>query len=282
MTAPFGTSATDHRTARLRADSDLARVGRFRVALARGQDVLAAAQALRQRVFFAAAGRDADRFDPACDHLVVLDTSAPSEPVVGTCRLLPRHRAGRTGFCSAGEFAVSPLIARHPGLSFCEVGRACIAPRHRSRMALEALWAGLWAYARGNAIDVYFGTASFPGLDADAHALALSYLHHRHRAPADWDVAPHADAAVAMDRMPPGAIEAPAALRALPPLIRGYLRLDAHVGSGAYADRRLGTIDVMIVSPVARMPGAYRRHFDRRIGVDESTPARVGIAPVFP
>ena len=50
--------------------------------------------------------------------------------------------------------------------------------------------------------------------------------------------------------MPKEAIDPKAALRALPPLIKGYLRLGAFVGDGAVIDRQFGTTDVLIVLPV--------------------------------
>ena len=54
-----------------------------------------------------------------------------------------------------------------------------------------------------------------------------------------------------MDRMPPEAIDMKAALHALPPLIKGYLRLGAYIGDGAVIDRQFGTTDVMIILPVS-------------------------------
>ena len=57
--------------------------------------------------------------------------------------------------------------------------------------------------------------------------------------------------------MPASAIDARAALRALPPLIKGYLRLGAYVGDGAVIDRQFGTTDVCIVLPVAAINPRY-------------------------
>jgi putative hemolysin len=55
-----------------------------------------------------------------------------------------------------------------------------------------------------------------------------------------------------------------AALAALPPLIKGYLRLGGFVGDGAVIDAQFGTIDVGIVVAVDRVTDKYFNHYRRR------------------
>ncbi len=62
-----------------------------------------------------------------------------------------------------------------------------------------------------------------------------------------------------------------AALKALPPLIKGYLRLGAFVGDGAVIDRQFGTTDVMIVLPVEKIDPRYFDHF----GAPEELKSRI-------
>jgi putative hemolysin len=69
-----------------------------------------------------------------------------------------------------------------------------------------------------------------------------------------------------MDFLPEAAIDQKAALRALPPLIKGYLRLGAYVGDGAALDPQFGTIDVAIVLPVAGIAGRYVEHYGADAG----------------
>ena len=52
-----------------------------------------------------------------------------------------------------------------------------------------------------------------------------------------------------------------AALRSLPPLIKGYLRLGAYIGDGAVIDRQFGTTDVAIVLPVDRISSRYVSYY---------------------
>ena len=50
-------------------------------------------------------------------------------------------------------------------------------------------------------------------------------------------------------------------MRALPPLIKGYLRLGAYIGDGAVIDHQFGTTDVLIVLPVSAINSRYIAHF---------------------
>lgn len=254
----------------------LARLGSLEVRLARSEAEREAAFALRHAVFCTEMGAslpgadpvrgiETDRFDPFCDHIIVCDTALADDkdgtaPVVGAYRAM-RPQMAVEGFYSRSEFDIGPLFGNHPGLSFCEVGRSCVAATHRSMRAIEALWCGLWAYAARHGIDVYFGAASFPGTDPCAHAPALSFLHHHVGAPRDWSVEAIGPTAIAMDLVKKHEIDPKAAIRAMPPLIRGYMRVNAHVGRTAYIDRQFGTIDVMIVTPLRAMPAAYQRRF---------------------
>ena len=83
-----------------------------------------------------------------------------------------------------------------------------------------------------------------------------------------------------MNRMPAESIDARAAVRALPPLLKGYLRLGAHVGDGAAIDRQFGTIDVAIVLPVANIASRYVEHFGADAGRFAIKRARPGDAPL--
>jgi putative hemolysin len=134
------------------------RSGPLQVRLAETDDDVAAAQALRYRVFYEKMGarplsgmarwrRDVDRFDAACDHLLVLDHSRKAAAaVVGTYRLIRRTVALRLGgFYSESEYDIAPLLA-HPG-EILELGRSCVDPAYRPRPVLPLLWSGIALYA---------------------------------------------------------------------------------------------------------------------------------------
>lgn len=254
------------------------RLGTLEVRLARTPDEVRQAQRLRYRVFFTEGGasagvaarlarRDIDAFDRLCDHLLVIDHAADrglrrTPTVVGTYRLLRQDVAERhAGFYSADEFAVGELIARHRGLRFLELGRSCVLAPYRNRRTLELLWHGIAGYADLVQPDVMIGCASLDGTDPERLALPLSYLHHFAAAPADWRAAALPQRRVEMNRLPREAIDPRAALRALPPLIKGYLRLGAYIGDGAVIDPQFNTTDVLIVLPMAAVARRYVAHF---------------------
>lgn len=258
------------------------RIGNLEVRLACGRSDVRLAQRLRYSVFYEEMGakptplaallrRDEDPYDALCDHLLVIDTSIRGEArwgadrkssVVGTYRVLRQEVARRHhGFYTQGEYDIAPLVAGKPGLSFLEVGRSCVLKPYRTKRTVELLWHGLWTYIREVKADVLIGCASFPGTDPDAHAMALSFLHHHALAPEEWRCRAHDGRRVAMDMLPAAEVDAKAALKATPPLIKAYLRLGAWVGDGAVVDRQFGTTDVLIVLPVARIDPKYFDHF---------------------
>jgi putative hemolysin len=257
------------------------RSGSLEVRLARGQAEIEASQALRYQVFYeemsarpspdmAAKRRDIDDFDAICDHLLVFDHEhggADGGPaVVGTYRLLRQDVAEQHGgFYTAKEFDIDPLIARQPrGTRFLELGRSCTHADYRTKMAIELLWRGIMAYNIRHGIDVMFGCASLPGNDPDALALPLSFLYHQCLAPAEWCVRAHEHLFVEMNRIPKDEIDLKAALRALPPLIKGYVRAGAYIGDGAYIDRQFNTTDVLIILPIERVDPRYKERFGPR------------------
>jgi putative hemolysin len=254
----------------------LGRIGSLETRLAATADEIRAAQTIRYRVFVEEmgarlpaeamlAGRDFDAFDDICDHLIVLDRSldgdAPDQ-IVATYRLLRQDVAERhSGFYSAAEFDVAPLLARHPDKRFLELGRSCVLAPYRTKRTVELLWQGNWAYALKHGLDVMFGCGSFPGAFPEFHALALSFLHHNALAAGDWTVRAAPNRYRNMDLMPAEAVNAKRALMAMPPLIKGYLRLGATVGEGAVVDQAFGTTDVLIVLPVESISSRYLNYY---------------------
>lgn len=255
--------------------------------MARTAAEIDACQHLRYRVFYeelhakpaaeaAASRRDADRFDAICDHLVVIRTTPgpASDPImladgelVGTYRLLRQEVAeAHGGFYTAGEFDIAPLLARHRALRFLELGRSCVLKPYRTKPVVELLWQGIWDYVRAHRLDVMIGCASLEGTDPDLHAVTLSFLAQSAAAPDDWRVHALPDRSVAMNRVPAGSVSHKEALRQLPPLIKGYLRLGCFIGEGAVIDRQFNTIDVLIVLPVSAINPRYFAHFGEPSG----------------
>lgn len=246
----------------------------FRVRLARTPEDVRAAQRLRYEVFVEELGADGplvnhaerlecDRFDPICDHLLLID--AGIDRVVAVYRLLPGERAEIAGgFYSAGEYDLAPLLAS--GRRLLELGRSCVHADYRGSAAMFLLWGGLADYVLDRGIEVLFGTASFHGTDVDRLALPLSWLHANHLAPEQLRARVLPEHGQRMDLMPVSASDRAAAVAAMPPLIRAYLRLGGVVGEGAFLDTGFNTTDVLLIVDTENMSRQHRGYYTRGRG----------------
>lgn len=232
----------------------------FSLRLARDEADLHAAQRLRYDVFVRELGgtgdlvdHDAklerDRFDPWFEHLLLID-EARGGAVVGVYRLMPpEKRTEADQYYSEDEYDLSPL--RATGRRLLELGRSCVHADYRGGAAMFHLWQGLGAYVAEREIDVLFGVASFHGTDIEALKAPLSLLAARHLAPPDLRV--RARDYQPIDLVPVDQIDRVAAMRAVPALIKAYLRLGGYVGDGAFVDHAFNTTDVCLVMDTARM-----------------------------
>jgi L-ornithine Nalpha-acyltransferase len=258
----------------------LGRIGSLEVRLAVTRKDIRRAQKLRYKVFYEEMGaqpsptqqlsrRDKDAFDRVCDHLLVYDMAYVSGPlkrpkpkVVGTYRLLRQDVAERNfGFYSATEFDIEPLLRRHFGLRFLELGRSCVLKPYRTKKTVELLWQGIWAYVLHHRMDVMIGCASLEGVNPIQLREELAFLNENAMASGEWHAAARPERAVPMDLMPQQKMNARRALAALPPLVKGYLRLGCRIGEGAVVDKQFGTTDVLIILPVANIDKRYITYY---------------------
>lgn len=232
----------------------------FRTRLARDAADVAAAQALRYRVFVQEMGSDGpgvdhargletDAFDAHFEHLLLID-AAQGDAVVGVYRLATQTQAAAAGrFYSAAEYDLTLL--QSSGRRLLELGRSCLDPAYRGGAGMFHLWAALAEHVAAHGIEILFGTASFPGTDVARIAPALSLLHHAHLAPPELRV--RARAYQAMDLIAPDQIDRRAAMLSVPALIKAYLRLGGVVGDGAHVDHAFNTVDVCLIMDTARL-----------------------------
>ncbi len=255
------------------------------VRLASREEEVTAAQALRYHVFYEemsaeadaetlATKLDADRFDTFCDHLLVIDhnlvpegqeETPPLEAVVGCYRLLRQDVAeANGGFYTASEFEIAPLLKRAgPDVRFLELGRSCVLEPYRNKPTVELLWHGIMHYVAHYDMDVMLGCASFETTDPSVLDMPLSYLYHEHKTPEEWYVRARADQYVEMNRLPKDDVELRPALRAMPPMIKGYIRAGCFIGDGAVVDKQFGTTDVLILFPVSQINERYSSKFKK-------------------
>lgn len=234
--------------------------GHLQIQLAMTPDEVEAAQALRYRIFFEEMGgipgeeakrsrRDFDQYDAFCDHLLIVDTNVSPPKVVGTYRLLPGVRALEAGLplYTESEFDISKLKEAAGAANLLEVGRSCVDPDYRNGRSIQLLWRGIVGYTLFYQSAWLTGCASFPGVDPQKHALALSYLRHFHAAPDDVAPLPLPEFFVPMDAIPASEINEAEAMQQLPPLIKGYAKNGTLFGHGAVIDPLCRTVDVCVL-----------------------------------
>lgn len=262
---------------------------KIQVRLTKTPEEIKAAQALRYNVFYeeygatptspemAADKLDKDPFDDITDHLIVLDNDLPKGPeqIIGTYRLLRRSVAEKHGqFYTSDEYNIQPLLDNEENL--LELGRSCVLAPYRTRPVLQKLWEGIAHYIADHDIDLMFGCASLHGTDIDTISQQLAYLYHYHLAPDHIrPTAITSDVAHLqkqdMNLHPKDSLDAKRVFVSLPPLIKGYLRLGAHIGDGAIIDKQFNTTDVCIVLPSAQVREKYVKHYERK--TNKSIPA---------
>ena len=253
----------------------LVAAGRFRARLADSEQDIEAAQRLRYRVFVEemgakaspadrAARRETDAFDAFCDHLILEDESRetrdPRDRVVGVYRLL-RGSVARAngGFYTATEFDLAPL--ENHSSETLELGRSCVDAAYRGGAAMQLLWMALAQYIDLHELGLLFGCASFHGTEMAPLAMPLAYLHHHHLAPEALRARVLPEHYNSLDLLPEEALDRRAAMRAIPALIKGYLRLNGFVGEGAYIDRAFNTVDVCLIMETSRIAERYRKFY---------------------
>ncbi|WP_102142999.1 GNAT family N-acetyltransferase [Mycobacterium hubeiense] len=244
--------------------------------------MIEAAQRLRYQVFSSEPGftltattdgRDADRFDEYCDHLLVRDDDTGE--LVGCYRMLPPPGAiAAGGPYTATEFDISALDALRPSL--VEMGRAVVRPDHRNGGVVLLMWAGILAYLDRCGYDYVTGCVSVP-IHTSADEAPGSQLRgvrdvvlRRHRAP--YTVHPYRP--VVIDGKGLDDIEPPARA-AVPPLMRGYLRLGAQVCGEPAHDPDFGVGDFLAVLDKRR---ADTRYLKRLRSVSAAAAMAEGIA----
>ena len=243
------------------------------IRLATSANELDAAQALRYRVFYDEMGahplpemeikrRDFDRYDTACEYLIVVDQKRPHDTqVVGTYRIMRREHARAVGgFYSGSEYDISKLTS-FPGV-IMELGRSCVDAEYRERATMNLLWRGIAEYLNAHSVDLMFGCASLQGTDPEKLAMQLSYLYHYHLAPDAVRTRALPERYTNMNLLPKEAIDPKRTLASLPPLLKGYLRVGAFVGDGAVIDHQFNTTDVCIIVKTDQIAGRYTRHYD--------------------
>ena len=248
----------------------------YEVRLTRTKDERKQVRQLRYDVFVEEEGASAteeqkqlreeyDSFDKNAEYMAVFHQGK----IVGTYRIIDRRAAEKMGgFYTESEFNISKL--KKTPYNIAEMSRACVARDYRENaLVMRMLWAGLGEYIVRRKIGLMFGVASWVGTKPAKSAQAISYLYYNHLAPlklrATVLTENFADGVNPklgrMNILPPEFVDEEDALREMPPLIKGYLRLGASFGKGVFIDKPFNTYDVFVTLQTKKIDAAYQKHF---------------------
>ncbi|MDF3129516.1 GNAT family N-acetyltransferase [Kiritimatiellaeota bacterium B1221] len=241
--------------------------GHYLASFASNRDELEEVQRLRFGVFNLEMGEgldesfktrmDIDPFDDQCHHLIVRDVKTGE--LVGTYRMqnLKMATAG-LGFYSATEYVFDAFSEEFLSQSL-ELGRACIAGKHRNGRVLFLLWRGLLYYLRSNKLRYMFGCCSLTSQD-EAEGWSLykrlkrtDSLHTVYCLPARPDyMCPHLEPK-----------EEEVADAVTPRLMQLYLDYGAKICSEPALDREFKTIDYLALFDLWDIPPKLMKVFKK-------------------
>lgn len=231
--------------------------GRLRARLALTPQDVQRAQALRHLCFRGGPGRDHDRFDDLCTHVLIEDQG--TDALLGCYRLLPLADGTRIGESYSAQFYDLSRLTGFGG-PMVELGRFCVAPDQRDPDILRLAWGAMTRLVDDLGAELLFGCASFPGTDATPHHEAFALLGHAHLAPARWQPQVKAPQVFPFARQLARHVpDMRRALQAMPPLLRTYLGMGGWVSDHAVVDPAMNTLHVFTGVEIRAIPAARAR-----------------------
>lgn len=231
--------------------------GRHLLRETQGAQDIAAAQALRHLCFHGTPGRDADRFDATCRHVLIED--ARDGTLVGCFRLMALASGAEIAHSYSAQFYDLAALARFAA-PMVELGRFCIHPDHPDPDILRLAWAGLTRIVDDHKAGLLFGCSSFKGTAPAPYLDAFAALGAGHLAPARWgpgvkapEVFPFARALACRPPDPRRAAQT------MPPLLRSYLAMGGWVSDHAVVDAAMNTLHVFTGLEIGAIPPARAR-----------------------
>ncbi len=184
--------------------------------------------------------RDFDRYDPVCDHIIVIDREI--NQIVGTYRIQTYEMAQtHFGFYSANEFSFDRFPKDDLMLSV-EIGRACIDKSYRNGRVLFLIWNGIFEYVTYYKKRFIFGCSSISSQSKDVAISAMAYLLQSDYVDFNHPVDPlPAFQFISQEEVD----AAPSETAKIPSLFKIYLEFGAKICGLPAIDREFQTIDFL-------------------------------------
>ncbi len=241
-------------------------IGTYIVRLAKTKEEIDEVQKLVEEVFFLEEGidpktvtqleHDIKVINPVCDHLIVIHKE--SNKIVSTYRLIRREHAEKIGgFYTKSEYDLTKLLNYNGEI--LEFSRAVTHKDFRGSGTMMITWKGLAEYIKTFDVKLMFGIPSFHGIDVNKFKNEMSYLYHFHKE--REEIYCRSKEYSSMNLVPKDQINEKESFMKLPALFKGYLRLGAKIGDGAFVDVEFDTIDVFITVETDATNETYKKHF---------------------
>lgn len=198
-------------------------------------------------------GLDTDLFDSIFHHLLIIDRR--HSEVIGTYRMQSYAMAQENrGFYSATEYDLSQMPTDIITQSV-EVGRACIAKKHRNGRVLFLLWKGLALYLQHHQARYFFGCCSLTSQDPEEGLMMYEHLKEEQLM--------HPDILIPTQpgfqcSLPDGHLQVFPKIN-IPRLMKIYLQYKATICSEPAIDRLFKTIDFLTLMDTHTMDASLRK-----------------------
>ena len=204
-------------------------------------------------------GMDFDRFDPMCDHLIIMDKL--SEKVVGTYRLISSTYSDK--FYSETEFLIHNLrVVKGNKL---ELGRACVHKDYRNGITIALLWKGISEYMKRVDARYLFGCSSIATTNFIEISLVYKYLKELHFSSEEFRVYPKRKHVIEqinhyLDTFERFDIRTETIEELIPPLFKSYLKAGAKVCGEPALDKKFKCADFLTVLDVELLNGPFEKY----------------------
>ncbi|WP_373635489.1 GNAT family N-acetyltransferase [Yoonia sp. SS1-5] len=221
----------------------------YRARFATSEADLLACQQLRHLCFFGHPGRDADKFDVDCRHLMVTDVAGH---LVATLRLFEAANGAQAAAGYAGQHYDLSGFAQMTR-PMIEIGRFCVAPDVMHADVSRTAWAALARLVDAGNVGMLFGCTSLTGTDPARYGQAMQCLIRNHLGPREYLPGIKSSNVTKLSDVPV------TGTHPLPPLMRSYLAMGGWVGDHLVTDPRMKTMHVFTCLDVDAVPPARAR-----------------------
>lgn len=241
--------------------------GDLTVRTATSQNDIIAAQKCRFEVFYREKGahpspeilKEERDFD-VCDSYATQIIVECGGKVVATARLiLSQNLPSNAQYYTEQFYNCDVILDNYDRVM--EIGRACVLHEYRRGKALSMIWKYTMSVIDKTKTELCFGCASFSGNNPREHEHTLSYLRAFNLAPKEIRPIIKVENKTLMRQMTDEKINIRKALRGIPTLMRGYLKLGGLIADEMVIDYQFNTIFTCIFVDITKIPKATYLNF---------------------